>query len=125
MKIIGNHVHAAVLRAITAEAGLNAADRQKPILIVEDVRSIDWASATFIGARHEMDLRMEGAQPDVDAAIERVVTGLGERDIPVAGQIIAEIEVILKGVGRDSMADKRIINIGVQNFKVNVLTIVD
>lgn len=119
MKTMGNHVHAAVLRAVAAEAGLSAADREKPIMIVEDVRSTDWASATFVGARHEIDLRLEGPQAGLDTAIERLVSGITEREIVVAGQIVAEIGVTLGAQNKPN------VNLSVRSLTVNVLTIMD
>ena len=119
MKTMGNHIHAAVLRALAAEAGLDVTDRQKPILVIEEIRIVDWASATFIGARHEIDVRLEGPQPGTDNAVERLVQGIAERDIVIAGHIVAEIGVSLVE------QSKAIVNLSVQSLTVNVLTIID
>ena len=119
MRAIGNHIHAAVLRAVTAESGIDVADREKPILIVEEIRTVDWASATFVGGRHEFALRLEGRPNVVAAAIDRLVAGIESRDIPIAGQIVAEIGVTL------GSENKRNINLVSKNLTVNVLTIID
>jgi hypothetical protein len=119
MRVIGNHIHATILRAISAQAGIDAQDRNKPILIVEALHSVDWASATFVGARHEFHLRIEGNEACVTDAVDRLVTGIGEREIPIAGQIVAEIAVTLVN------QDKRNLNLVSKSFTVNVLTIVD
>lgn len=119
MRPTGNHVQAAILRAIAAEAGLDGIDREKPMLIVENVASVDWASATFVGARHDIEIRFSGSQDDVEAAATRLEAGLPERDIPIAGQIVAEI-----GVTRVK-EDKRNVNMTVLTLMVNALTIVD
>jgi hypothetical protein len=119
MRPIGNHVHAAILRAVAAQAGLDPANREKPILLVEEVRSTDWASATFVGARHEFDLRLVGKETAVADAIDRLVTGLGDCDIPISGQIVADIGLTL---GNE---DKRNVNMIEVSLSVNALTIIN
>jgi hypothetical protein len=119
MRPFSNHVHAALLRAIASEAGLDARDREKPILIVEEIRSVDWASATFIGARHEIDLRLEGTAAAVAAAAERLVEALPEADIPICGHIVAEIAATPVNTTEQK------VNIPSERLRVNVLTIID
>ena len=119
MRSTANHVQAAIMRAVAAQAGLDGADREKPILIVEAVRSVDWASATFVGARHEFDIRIIGDHAAVAQAVDLLVAGLADRDIPISGQIVAEIAVVL---GNE---DKRNLNMGGMSLSVNALTIVD
>ncbi len=91
MRTSGNHVQAALLRAIANVAFLSVHDRQKPILIVESACSLDWASATFVGATHKLDLRLDGDAAAVAAALALLLADLGDAEIPVAGQIVAEI----------------------------------
>lgn len=119
MRTTGNHVHAAVLRAITRIAGAALPDREKPAVIVEGVRSEDWASVTFIGATHRIDLRLEGDAHVVAAATRRLSSELAEHDIPVAGQIVADIAVTLSSVAPG--AGDRI----AQSLTVNLLTVLD
>jgi hypothetical protein len=119
MRPVGNHVHAAILRAIAAQAGLDTNDREKPILIVEQIKSVDWASATFIGARHEFDLRISGDPQAVESAKCQLMAGLADREIPIAGQIVAEIAVALVA------EDKRNLNMTTITLRVNALTILD
>jgi hypothetical protein len=114
-----NHVHAAVLRAVSAIAGCDPADRQKPVLIVEAASSADWASVTFVGARHSLELRLEGEAAAVAAACARLAGRLGDHDIPVAGQIVADIAVAL------SSLENRDGNMVTQMLTVNLLTIID
>lgn len=120
MRPVGNHIQAAILRAIAAEAGADSADREKPIMIVEEIRSMEWASATFVGARHEIDLRIEGDPAAVAMAVSRLVTGLPERDIPVTGHIVAEIAAT-----PSVNTTKQNVNLGRPELTVNVLTIID
>lgn len=119
MRRTENHVEAAILRAIAAEAGIDMGNREKPFMIVEEVRSVDWASATFIGARHRFDLRIEGEDGAVAQAVERLVSGLPEREIPIIGHIVAEIFASFVKEG------KQYIKIGERRLTVNALTIAD
>jgi hypothetical protein len=119
MRPFSNHVQAALLRAIASEAGLDADDREKPILVVEEIRSVDWASATFVGARHEIDLRFEGTTAAVTAAADRLALALPDADIPICGHIVAEIAVAPVNT------TKQKVNISAGQLTVNVLTIVD
>lgn len=119
MRPVGNHIHAAVLRAVVTQAGLSIVDRVKPILVVEAIRSTDWASATFVGATHEIDLRLEGERIAVETVLQHLETRLPDCEIPIAGQIVAEIAVTL----REDIACPD--NMFTKLLTVNVLTIVD
>lgn len=118
MRPSGNHVAAALLRAISACAGLQAADRQKPMMIVEDAASTDWASATFVGATHVFTLRFEG-DSDWIAQAFRAFEGLPEREIAIPGHIVAEL---VASPGPTQHMDDNMI---AKNLTVNVLTIID
>lgn len=96
MRPVGNHIQASLLRAIAASAGLSIKDREKPTLIIEEIRSSDWASATFIGATHDFDIRIEGECDSVETAVERLLAALPEQEIPIAGHIVAEIAVTIR-----------------------------
>jgi hypothetical protein len=118
MRPAGHHVAAALLRAIAAVAGTSVTDRQKPIMIVEEAVSTDWASATFVGATHVLSLRFEGSVEGIDAVF-RALEGLAECEIAIPGHIVAEL-VALPGPTQnmpDSMVAKAL--------TVNALTIID
>lgn len=51
--------------------------------------SIDWQSLTFIGERHEMELRIPA--PDADLLAERLTEGLADAEFAIPGQIVADI----------------------------------
>lgn len=87
----------AILRQIVTLAQINGIDRQKPILVIEAIRSVDWASATFVGERHEFDLRLEGDAAAVTAALTILETGLSESEIPLGRAFVAEIRVVAGG----------------------------
>ena len=94
MQRIGHHRAAAILRAFYDLTRIGLGDRQIPIVIVEDIRSREWASITFAGLRHEFDLRLEGECSDVSAALRHLADYLGETDMPMAGHFLAEIAVV-------------------------------
>jgi hypothetical protein len=87
------HAATRILREVEAMVRIGACDREKPIMIVEEVRSTDWASVTFVGQRHEFDLRLDGERDAVAAAMVRLADDLAEHEISIAGQFIAEIRV--------------------------------
>lgn len=118
MRPAGNHVTAALLRAVATCGGLSASDRQKPIMVVENIVSTDWASATFVGATHVLDLRFEGRASDIADAFG-AFESLAEREIAIPGIIVAEL-VATPGPTQ-SMADNMI----AKTLTVNVLTIID
>jgi hypothetical protein len=124
MRPVGNHVHAAILRAIVAEAGTDESDREKPILVIEEIRSNDWASATFVGACHEIDIRFDGKAAAVAAAVDRLVSGLPERDIPICGHIVAEIAATPTHAQTVNTTEQKV-NLSQARLTVNVLTILD
>jgi len=119
MRPSGNHIHSAILRRIMAIAGLSEPDRQKPILIVEEIRSSDWASATFVGATHDFDLRIQGGAEAVAAAVARLEADLSECDIALSGHIVAEIVIL---PGKETITDVYMIS---KSLTVNALTICD
>ncbi len=82
-----------ILRAVVLVAGITALDREKPMMVIEELRSTEWASATFIGQRHEFDLRIEGDAAGVAAALARLTADLADHEIGLAGHIMAEIAV--------------------------------
>ena len=126
MRATGNHREIAILRAVAGLAGLESPrvaghslpDRQKPILITEEIRSTDWASATFSGVIHDFDLRIEGPAIAVAGALA-ALAGLADHDIPMTGHFVAEIGMVA-GTLID-ISD----NMVSQSLTVNALTIID
>ncbi len=119
MRVTGNHAEAAILRAIIAEATGALHDRENPVMIVESIASADWASATFVGSTHEITIRLKGTAVAIMACVARMVDKLPERDIPIAGRIVADIAI---DAGEQvNMAD----NIVAITLTVNALTIID
>lgn len=80
---------AAVLRAVTAllaEAGL-----VPPVIAA--LAAAEWASVTFDGRRETLDLDL------APAAVALLVDNLPDREIPIAGWIVADLAVIRRSGG--------------------------
>jgi hypothetical protein len=84
MKLALSPAAAGLLRTLIARAGINR-DR----ILLTDFRSIDWQSLTFIGERHEMELRVPG--PDADRVADLLTAGLADAEFFIPGQIVADI----------------------------------
>lgn len=84
MKLALSPAAAGLLRALIARAGI---DRDR--ILLTKFRSTDWQSLTFIGERHEMELRVPG--PDADRLAELVIGGLADAEFSIPGQIVADI----------------------------------
>ena len=75
-------------RALAADAARNGV-----ALTIESHRSTRWASATFVGARHRLELHLQdGAASWLDA--------LPEADLPIRGHLVADL-IVLARVGDD------------------------
>ncbi len=84
MKLALSPAAAGLLRALLARAGI---DRNR--ILLTDFRSTDWQSLTFVGERHEMELRVPG--PGADQLAERLIDGLKDAEFSIPGQIVADI----------------------------------
>lgn len=88
-------VHAALMRAIGAIIGVDAADAAAPQLLLRSAESADWASITLVGQRHELDIALLAPRRLVPALAARLQAQLPEREMPLHGQFIADIAVVL------------------------------
>ena len=84
MKLALSPAAASLLRALIARAGI---DRDR--ILLTEFRSIDWQSLTFVGERHEMEVRIPG--PDADLVAARLTDGLADAEFAIPGQIVADI----------------------------------
>ena len=84
MKLALSPAAASLLRALLARAGIHR-DR----ILLTEFRSIDWQSLTFIGERHEMQLRVP--PPDAMSLASRLCEGLSDAEFAIPGQIVADI----------------------------------
>ena len=87
MKLPMSPAAAGLLRALLARAGI---DRDRILLTY--FRSTDWQSLTFIGERHQMELRVPG--PDAESLACRITDGLTDAEFRIPGQILADINLI-------------------------------
>ena len=84
MKLPLSPAAAGLLRALLAKGGI---DRDRILLTA--FRSTDWQSLTFVGERHEMELRIPG--PGADQLVQRLTLNLGDSEFSIPGQIVADI----------------------------------
>ena len=61
-------------------------------LTIEEIRSRAWASVTFSGARHELVLRLEGAEADTVA--DAFLARLDVAEFAIRGHIMADIALV-------------------------------
>ncbi|HTG37489.1 hypothetical protein [Sphingomonas sp.] len=65
-----------------------SAMRASIAMVVLDATATRWASATFSGARHVLDLRLSDT-----AAARQWLAGLAEADLPMRGHLMADCTV--------------------------------
>lgn len=69
-------------------------DRDGPRLVIEGFDSEPWASLTFSGTRHRLDIRLQGLRAEIGVASTRLRALLEEPDLVLPGHFLAEIEVV-------------------------------
>jgi len=84
MKLGLSPAAAGLLRALIARTGI-ARDR----ILLTNYHSVDWQSLTFVGERHEIELRIPG--PDARILASLLTDGLAEAEFAIPGQIVADI----------------------------------
>jgi hypothetical protein len=84
MKLGLSPAAAGLLRALFARTGI---DRDR--ILLSNYRSVDWQSLTFVGERHEIELRIPG--PGAEIIASRLTGGLTEAEFTTPGQIVADI----------------------------------
>lgn len=84
MKLGLSPAAAGLLRALLARTGI---DRDR--ILLSDYGSTDWQSLTFVGERHEIELRIPG--PDAAQILSLLTDGLAEAEFSVPGQVVADI----------------------------------
>jgi hypothetical protein len=108
MKIAMSAAASGLLRALLARAAIPR-DR----ILLTDLRSTDWQSLTFIGERHEIELRIPG--PDAPEIGSRIASGLDHAEFKIPGQIVADVALIEEPLAQDD---------GSLMLKIEALTIV-
>ena len=84
MKLALSPAAAGLLRALVGRAGIHR-DR----ILLTEFRSTDWQSLTFVGERHQMELRIPA--PDATLLASRIFSGLAEAEFVIPGQIVADV----------------------------------
>jgi len=69
-------------------------DRLLPPITVESMESTDWASATFVGQHHRLELRIDSDGSDPALAVARLSVLLVAAEIELTGHFVAEIAVV-------------------------------
>ena len=80
-----NDATSALLRAIRVRFG-------NVRIIIEEVRSRSWASATFAGARHELTFRIEGGR--AHEAADAFLADMESAEFSLRGHILADIALV-------------------------------
>jgi len=89
--------HSLVLRSLRKLVGTETvadATTAAVQLVIEEIGSKDWASATFVGQLHRVEARLEGEAGAVGAALLRVRDGIAECDAGTGAQFIAEAALV-------------------------------
>lgn len=86
MQPLINDATTALLRAIHVAFGDFKA------ITFEDIRSRSWASVSFVGARHKLTLRLDGAA--AEAAAAAFLDNLEAAEFTLRGHILADIGLI-------------------------------
>lgn len=97
MRPHADRIQAAILGAAAAIAAANGA-----VMVIEELRCRDWASLTLAGARHELDVRLEG--PGARAAHADIAARLPEYDVPMVGRILADLAIEPSMIDPESVA---------------------
>ena len=102
-------LRAALLDLLGAQETGGSADaaREVPILTVEDIAVEEWASLTFEGHRHRIELCLDGAAALVEAAAKVFAAKLGQIEFAVPGQIVADIALTSTALVRDGSRTSR------------------
>lgn len=96
--------HAIILRAIrriVEDNSVTGTQDDPPRLVIEQIESRDWASATFIGQHHRLDLRIDGGAQSVAAVAARLAQQLPTLEAAAGGHFLAEAAVV--AVGEDAL----------------------
>lgn len=78
-------------QAVILRAAIQISARYGTQVVIEELRCRDWASLTLTGARHELDVRLDGSNPL--GALLALQQELPTATITIPGRILAEIVV--------------------------------
>lgn len=91
-KLIGDGNNLAALTGLADAQRPNAT--MPPLLLVESLGCEPWASATFVGQTHWLEVRLEGHAQAVALACQTLESQLGDAEFDVCGTIVADVTVV-------------------------------
>lgn len=83
-------------------------------MVIEEIRSRSWASATFVGARHELTFRIEGQ--GAQAAAGAFLETLTDAEFELRNHVLADIALV---------AEERLDGGGCVRISLEALTVED
>lgn len=86
MKLAMSPAAASLLRSLLNRAGV-----ERSRILLTEFKSVDWQSLTFVGERHEIELRIPG--PDAAAIAARLQDRLSEEEFHLNGHVVADIQL--------------------------------
>lgn len=106
MRMMMRDAHAKLLRAIRAILAEDPALIASPVdglqpLVVEGLASERWASLTFTGQRHRLDLRLTGHPDRIEAARRAITARLCGAEFDLKGHIVADMALVASETCRD------------------------
>ena len=81
-------------------------------VVVEEIRSRSWASATFAGARHELTFRIEGE--NAGEAADTFLATLTEAEFELRNHILADVAL----VAEERLEDENSVRISLEALTV-------
>jgi hypothetical protein len=75
-----------LLRALIERTGV-----ERNRILLTGLDSCDWQSLTFVGERHELQLRI--LPPESEVAARRLCQGLSDAEFAIPGQLVVDIAV--------------------------------
>jgi hypothetical protein len=81
-------------------------DIEKDKILLTSFESSDWHSLTFSGERHEISLRLIGA--DATAAAQRLLANIADAEWRIPGSIVADIGLDERADGEDGSVALRL-----------------
>jgi len=89
--------HARLLRLVERLARSAAATlpSPQPAVAVDSIESVPWASATFSGQRHRLDLSVvDGTGDRTPALLDALAVNLREPDMKIPGHVLVDLSFV-------------------------------
>ncbi len=66
---------------------------QAPFIVIEDLQEAPWASLTFTGTRHQLEVRLNGGSQELAEAVAALESWSEDADLLPGGHFLAEVQV--------------------------------